>query len=129
MNNITTIIESFERKRFTGAVSCAVIEKAEKELRLLFSPEYKEVIHKYGFLCIKGEEFLGIDTENYDVVKATQKTRNASEGFPHDMYVIEKMAIDGILLLQKETGEIYTYQPNLPLRKVADSFAEYLLAL
>lgn len=129
MNNITTIIESFKRKRFAGSVTCADIENAEKELGLVFSPEYKKLLQDYGFLCVKGEEFLGIAPDNYDVVKATKKARSASNGFPQDMYVISNMAIDGILLLQKETGEIYTYQPNLPLRKVADSFAAYLLAL
>lgn len=129
MNKIETIIDSFKRKRFTGSVSDEVIENAEKELGLSFSSEYINLLKGYGSLCVKGEEFLGIDINSYDVVKATNKARNASSDFPQNMYVVEDMAIDGILLLQKTTGEIYTYQPNQSLQKVTDSFADYLLTL
>lgn len=129
MDKISTIIDAFKRKRFTGGIVCSVIEKAEKELNISFSAEYHELLQKYGSLCVKGEEFLGIDIDNYDVVKATKEARSASNSFPQDMYVIENMAIDGILLLQKTTGEIYTYQPNLPIHKVSNSLADYLSTL
>lgn len=129
MNKIETIINSFKRKRFTGSVSDEIIEKAEKELGLSFSSEYIDMLKSYGSLCVKGEEFLGIDINNYDVVKATNKARNTSSDFPQNMYVIEDMAIDGILLLQKTTGEIFTYQPYQSLQKVTDSLADYLLTL
>ena len=49
--------------------------------------------------------------------------------FPKGMYVIENFAIDGILLLQNTTGEIYTYQPNGKMKQVASNLDEYLLGL
>ena len=64
MNNIIKTIESFKRKRFTGSISTDLIHNAENELGLKLSKEYKDILQKYGSLCIKGEEFLGIDNDN-----------------------------------------------------------------
>ena len=52
MNNIITTIESFKRKMFTGSVSSELIVNAENELGISIAPEYKEVLKKYGSLCV-----------------------------------------------------------------------------
>ena len=62
MNNIIATIESFKRKMFTGSVSLELIANAENELGTSIAPEYKEVLTKYGSLCVKGEEFLEFRT-------------------------------------------------------------------
>ena len=129
MNTIIKTIESFKRKRFTGSVSSTLIENAEKELGICITPEYKEILQEYGSLCVKGEEFLGIDDEHYDLVKATQEARKNDVHFPQDVYVIENTAIDGILIVQRNTGALYTYQPNSELQHLAHSLEEYLLSL
>ena len=129
MNNIITTIESFKRKMFTGSVSSELIVNAENELGISIAPEYKEVLKKYGSLCVKGEEFLGIDCDNYDVVKATFEARKNDKNFPHDMYVIENTAIDGILIVQNSTSELFSYQPNGKLQNVACCLNEYLQSL
>ena len=126
MNNIITTIESFKRKLFTGSVSSELIVNAENELGISIAPEYKEVLKKYGSLCVKGEEFLGIDCDNYDLVKATNEARKNDKNFPLDMYVIENTAIDGILIVQNFTSE---YQPNGKLQNVATCLDEYLQSL
>lgn len=129
MNNIIKTIESFKRKRFTGSISSELILNAENELGLKFAKEYKEVLQKYGSLCIKGEEFLGIDSNNYDIVKATKDARMNNNNFPLDAYVIEDTAIEGILIVQKNTCELFTYQPNGQLQHLSDTLDEYLLSL
>ena len=129
MNNIITTIESFKRKMFTGSVSSELIVNAENELGISIAPEYKEVLKKYGSLCVKGEEFLGIDCDNYDVVKATNEARKNDKNFPLDMYVIENTAIDGILIVQNSTSELFSYQPNGKLQQVASCLDEYLQSL
>lgn len=129
MNNIITTIESFKRKKFTGSVSSELIVNAENELGISIAPEYKEVLKKYGSLCVKGEEFLGIDCDNYDVVKATNEARKNDKNFPLDMYVIENTAIDGILIVQNFTSELFSYQPNDKLQHVASCLDEYLQSL
>lgn len=129
MNNIITTIESFKRKLFTGSVSSELIVNAENELGISIAPEYKEVLKKYGSLCVKGEEFLGIDCDNYDLVKATNEARKNDKNFPLDMYVIENTAIDGILIVQNFTSELFSYQPNGKLQNVATCLDEYLQSL
>ena len=129
MNNIITTIESFKRKLFTGSVSSELIVNAENELGISIAPEYKEVSKKYGSLCVKGEEFLGIDCDNYDLVKATNEARKNDKNFPLDMYVIENTAIDGILIVQNFTSELFSYQPNGKLQNVATCLDEYLQSL
>lgn len=129
MSNIIETIESFKRKRFTGRVSSELIVNAEVELGISFAPEYKEVLMKYGSLCVKGEEFLGIDVNNYDIVKATKEARKSDKNFSPDVYVVENTAIDGILIVQNNTGELLYYQPNNELRHLANSLNDYLLSL
>ena len=129
MNNIINTIESFNRKKFTGSVSAELIINAERVLGTCISPEYKDVLLKYGSLCVKGEEFLGIDNDNYDIVKATTEARKSDKSFPVDGYVIENTAIDGILIVQRNTGEVISYQPNGKLQHIANSLQEYLLSL
>ena len=129
MNNIIVTIESFKRKMFTGSVSLELIANAENELGTSIAPEYKEVLKQYGSLCVKGEEFLGIDCDNYDLVKATNEARKNDKNFPLDMYVIENTAIDGILIVQNCTGELFSYQPNGKLQHVAACLDEYLQSL
>lgn len=129
MEKIIEIIESVKRKRFTKGISLEIISTAEKELSLSISTEYKELLKKYGFLSMKGEEFLGIDNGNYDLVRATVEARNNDKLFPSGAYVISNLAIDGALLIQIVSGEIYIYQPNTKLQKVASSLEEYLLEL
>lgn len=129
MNNIIKTIETFKRKRFTGNISTELIVNAETELGLSIASEYKKVLREFGSLCVKGEEFLGIDSNNYDMVKATKEVRKSDENFPLDVYVIENTAIEGILIVQNNIGKIFSYMPNGKLQYLADSLEEYLLNL
>lgn len=129
MNNVINTIESFKRKRFTGGISSELIENAESTLSLSIAPEYKAILEQYGSLSVKGEEFLGIDSNNYDMVRATKEARLSDKNLPNDVYVIENTAIEGILIVQNSSGSIFTYQPNNKLELVARSFNDYLLSL
>lgn len=126
MNKIKTIVESFKRKRCTGGITVEEIKKAEETLNVKFSSDYIDLLIAYGSLCAKGEEFLGVDENNYDVVKATIEARNQYSDFPTGMYVVENMAIDGILLIQNTDGAIFTYQPETLVKKINDSLCDYL---
>ena len=129
MNNIIATNEYFKRKMFTGSDSSDLIANAENELGISIAPEYKEVLKYFGSLCVKGEEFLGIDCDNYDVVKATNEARKNDKNFPLDMYVIENTSIDGILIIQNSAGELFSYQPNGKVQHVATCLDEYLQTL
>lgn len=122
--NITEIVDSYSRKRATGAVSEDKIISAENVLALHFAPEYRELLTNYGSLFLKGEEFLGVE-----VVDITLKAREEYSDFPQSMYVISNTYIDGILLVQDISGVVYTYQPEQGIQKIAVSLSEYISSL
>ena len=103
------------------------IEAAEKKLNLHFAEEYCEYVSTYGVISAKGTELTGIiDSKRLNVADVTLKERELNADFPLDMYVIENVAIDGILMLQKSDGSIYELHPNAKPVKQYNSLAEYL---
>lgn len=129
MNSIKNIVDSSTSKIYTGGVSDEIINNAELQLKLTFASDYKELLSNYGSLIIGGDEFLGIDTVNYDIVKATEEARNMYPDFPKSMYVIENMYIDGILLVQNTQGAIFVFQSRKTIQKVKDNLKDYLMEL
>ena len=129
MEKIIQTVESFKKKRFTGAVSDELISNAEKQLGVSFSAEYKTLLKTYGSLFAKGEEILGISSDNNNVVEATMAARSESDNFPKGMYVISKCGVDGILLVQNPQGNVFSYQANSFLQKHGNSLSDYLESL
>ncbi len=121
-STLLNAIESINSKRFACKVSDKIISEAEAQLSVKIAEDYKLILKQYGTLAIKGHEFLGIDKDRYDAVKATQRVREENPTFPKDAYVIENMGIDGIFLVQKSNGEIFTYQHNSSLQLVCPNF-------
>lgn len=86
-----------------GAAKEAVVE-AEKRLGLCFADDYREYVSAYGIVSGKGIELTGIVCgKRLNVADVTLQERKLSDEFPKDMYVIENLGIDGLLLLQKQT--------------------------
>lgn len=106
------------------------VAAAEKKLNLHFADEYREYVSTYGVISAKGIELTGIiDSKRLNVADVTLKERELYTDFPLDMYVIENVAIDGILMLQKSDGGIYELRPNAKPVKRYDSLAEYLATM
>lgn len=121
-STLLNAIDSINSKRFACKVSDEIISEAEAQLSVKIAEDYKLILKHYGTLAMKGHEFLGIDSNRYDAVKATLRLREEDPTFPQDVYVIENMGIDGIFLVQKSNGEIYTYQHNASLQLVSPNF-------
>lgn len=49
-----------------------------------------------------------------------------NSNIPANMYVIENIAIDGIIALQDETGKVYTITPNGTPKLSYNSLSEYV---
>lgn len=125
-----TIIECISNSRNVSHAQGAkkdAIEAAEKKLNLHFAEEYRKYVSTYGVISAKGTELTGIiDSPRLNVADVTLKERKLNADFPLDMYVIENVAIDGILMLQKSDGGIYELHPNSKPVKQYNSLAEYL---
>lgn len=99
----------------------------EEQLQLTFSDEYKDYLKNCRLACANGHEFTGIcDTDRLNVVKATLCARNEDTKIPSKWYVIEKLGVDGIIVWQAPTGEIYYSSLDMDMVKRCDSLYEYV---
>ncbi len=103
------------------------VENAERELGLKFADEYKRYVCAGGAICGGGIELTGITNfERLNVVSVTKREKRINPLIKENMYVVEVVGIDGMVILQDETGTIYTAQPNVAPRKFFDSLVEYI---
>lgn len=49
-----------------------------------------------------------------------------NDKIPHNLYVVENVGIDGIIVWQDETGKIYESSPNHEAKQITGSLAEYI---
>lgn len=127
MKDIIRIISNLEDMRFIKPASMEQIIEAEKELGVSFADDYTKYVGKYGVISARGIELTGVTThERLSVVSVTKKERNMNSNIPANMYVIENIAIDGIIALQDETGKVYTITPNGTPKLSYNSLSEYV---
>ena len=127
MKDIIEAIDSIEDVIHGKIVSESDVTKAELKLRLKFSKDYRCYVKTFGCMLIDGREFTGISkSKNYDVVSITKHHRKFNPDIPLDWYVIEQLNIDGIVIWQATSGEIYQTAPNTEPKKICDTFAEYI---
>jgi hypothetical protein len=103
------------------------IKTNEKSLNLVFSDEYRSYVAAFGFASADGHELTGVcKFPRLSVVVVTQSEREANPSVPVDWYVLEQANIDGIVVWQSGTGEVFQTMPNTAPIKLCDSLAEYL---
>ena len=102
------------------------IVKAENELQLKFSEEYKEYVLTCGAAIGSGHEFTGLTTsKRLNVVSVTQEERQYYT-VPSDWYVVEQLHIEGVVIWQSSNGEIYQSFPGREPIKLCNSLFEYI---
>lgn len=127
MKDIIQTISDLEDMRFIKPASMEQIIKAEKKLGVNFADDYTKYVEKYGAISAKGVELTGVTNyERLSVVSVTKRERNMNPNIPANMYVIENIAIDGIIALQDETGKVYTITPNGSPKLSYKSLSEYI---
>ena len=127
MSDIIKKIESKPSYISMGAVSLKEIQKAESVLQLKFASDYQEYLLALGVASYYGHEITGIcKASRLNVVDVTIAERENNRTVPKNWYVIEQANIDGIVIWQAETGEIYQTAPNAVPLKLCDSLGEYI---
>ena len=103
------------------------IKDAEIQLRVSFNEEYREYLLAFGAIMADGIELTGIaKSAHRNVVNQTKQERELNPKIPNNMYVVENTGVDGIIIWQDTTGEIYQSSPNKEPKKIADSLSEYI---
>ncbi len=126
MEKIISTIEKLENLRYLEPATNEQIDIAQKQLGLHFSEEFRQYIQQYGAISAKGVELTGITASpRLSVVEVTKSERELNK-IPNDLYVIENIAIEGILLLQSSSGEIYELSQNAKIQKKYNSICDYL---
>lgn len=108
--------------------SQADIISAEEKLGVKFSPDYREYLEKYGLASFKYYELTGIGNIEYlDVVSVTLQEREILDNaIADELYVVDNPHIDGIIIWQNSSGDIFKTIPPGFKRKIADSILEYI---
>ena len=110
-----------------GGVDDNRIYLAEEELGLRFNKEYREFIKKYGSACSNGHEFMGIcDADRLNIVKRTLNAKNKNMTMPDDLYLIEDIGIDKILIWQNSSGTLFQTIGNSEPKLIKFDLCEYL---
>jgi hypothetical protein len=127
MWNIVKILQSKNINYTLSGASREQIEQAEEALKLGFADEYRDYLAKFGVVSFGGHEFTGICTSSrLNVVDVTISERINNPTVPMDFYVVEQANIDGIVVWQSSTGEIYQTMPNMQPIKLCNSLCEYI---
>ena len=105
----------------------SLIEKTEAELGLSFSDDYKALAAQYGAISYRGHNLSGISPyPGNDVVALTKENRSYNSEVPMNLYVVEEVHIDGIVIWQDSSGRIYQTQPNTEPRLIFDCLYDYI---
>lgn len=126
--NIVDIIKSMPDYIGSNGRTEKDIHYAEKILETSFAKDYREYLKEIGLACFDGHEFTGLTkTSRLDVISVTKDQGEQFVDITSSWYVIEKTGIDGIIIWQSSSGELYQTSPTTPKNKIANSLSEYLL--
>ena len=113
---------------FIGGKGCGnvAISDAEQALGIRFAPDYRAYLQKIGLACFDGHELTGIcKAFRLNVVDVTLDKRKQCPDAA-GWYVVEQANVDGIVIWQAPSGEIYQTMPGVSARKIYNSLTEYV---
>lgn len=130
MNDIINVINSKNGVIHGKETNENEIKQAESELGLRFADDYRKYIKQFGCMVIGSREITGISQqENFNVVSITTSQKCYYKGISENLYVIELLNIDGIVIWQSSDGEVYQTYPNSNPEKIANSLSEYIQSI
>ena len=99
MKNIIDVVNGLSDLIALKPATEKQISDAENQLGLKFANEYKEYLAKFGAIMADGIELSGIaKSEHRNVVSLTQQEWGLNPIVPHNMYVVENVGFDGIII-------------------------------
>ena len=126
MNSIVECLQNKSDYNGSNGRDNEDIVSAECELEIKFSSDYREYLREIGLACFDGHELTGLtDIDYLDVVAVSRAQRSFIGDSVADMYVVEDLGIDGLLIWQKTDGTVYETAPGGHLKKIANSLFDY----
>ena len=127
MSTILQILQSKSDCILGKGASREALHQAESDLQVQFAADYCEYLLNVGLAAYDGHELTGIcSSTRLNVVNTTIAEREKHRAIPGDFYVIEKAGIDGIVIWQKSSGEIFeTIFDSSPVL-ICESLGDYI---
>lgn len=108
MESIVDKLKKYEDYVAIGGASEKQIANAEHTLNLRFNDEYREYLAECGTASVNGHEFTGVcQSKRLNIVDATIEAKQKNPNVPDDLYLIESLGIDRIMIWQNENGELF----------------------
>lgn len=125
--DIIQIIKNLKGLKSLGGATAEEISQAQKKLGVNFATDFKEYVKEHGAISALNMELFGVSKHaRLDTASITLEERAMREDFPADMYVIENVGMEGVLILQNEKGEVFEIAPHQKAKKIYNSLAGYL---
>ena len=127
MSKISDVFSNKKDFYKENGASTEAIENAEKKIGVKFANDYKDYLVNFGSVSCCGHELTGISIDrNLDVVNATLSNYKKNQNVKEPFYVIEETHIDGIVIWQTESGEIFQSDYKGKPMKIYNSLEEYV---
>ncbi|MCL1998236.1 MAG: SMI1/KNR4 family protein [Turicibacter sp.] len=128
MKTMVEILKDFGDLVSLSPVSEEEIERAEERLSLKFAAEYREYLAEFGAAAAGGHEFTGIvKSERLNVVSVTLREWGLNPEISRNMYVVENVGIDGVVVWQEESGQVFRSVIGGEIEVIAAGLAEWLV--
>lgn len=127
MESIIDKLKAKDNFCFLAGATEKEVSTVEQQLGLTFAKEYRNYLLSFGLASFQGHELTGIiKAPRLNVVAQTLAERAKNPLVPNNLYVVEIANIDGIVIWQKSTGEIYkTIYDSTPML-ICKSLSNYI---
>ncbi len=127
MGKFIDLLKSFDDFFAAKGAEDSAIACAEEKLGLKFSDEYKEYLRAYGVASADGHEFTGfIESKRLNVVDVTESKKAKNPNVPNELYVVEDLQTDELLIWQAGDGKVYKTVFDGSAELINNSLFEYL---
>ena len=127
MSELINVISKMKNLISLNPATESDVKTIEQELGLALSKEYKEYLLQFGAILADNVELTGFaKAKTRNIVSVTKQEWILNNMVPHDMYVVEILGMDGIIIWQDSRGYIYETIPTKEPKMIFTSLTDYL---
>lgn len=126
--NIIESLKSVPDANFAQPNNILEIQEAEKALGIHFPIEYVDMLLQTGALKCPLLSACSVGVGSYHNVVDQTIQQRVKHGIPKEYFVLEQPPVDGIVLLQREDGQIFEFD-NGQLKFLECSLSAYISKL
>lgn len=130
MSKFVDLLKSFDDFFDAKGAEEEAVSQAEKVLGLKFADDYKEYVRECGIASAGGHEFTGIiSSKRLNVVDVTEVMKEKNPKALGELYVIEDLQTDKIIIWQAGDGRVYKTVFDGEAELIGNSLYDYLVEM